>query len=323
MSSDNLIQQPQTREAIEFLSMAATQLATAKDVQTLAQSLSRIILSSVSAEYIGLYFIEPATGQLTLPVAIGFSPEEQAEALRTAMERHPGTVLRTGQIMNVSDVQVDSLQQTRDSRRSFVVRSRLWMPVQCEGRNIGAIGMASSARAHFTELHQSVLGFACHIAGVIYKNIEDSQELVRQLATVRRQEEELRQLSSPVIEVWSRVLALPLIGYIDGGRFALICDNLLTAIVERRAQAVILDLTGVDSVDQAATERLGRLCRSVELLGSRALMSGICPDMAASMAKLGVDLGSVRTFSTLKQALAFAIRVQDEPRDSKKLHKKE
>lgn len=322
MSPGELNQQTQTREAIEFLSMAATQLATAKDVETLAQALSRIILSWVSAEYVALYFIEPATGALTMPVAVGFSPEEQAEALRTAMERHPGTVLRTGKSLNVPDVQADALQQTSDSRRSFVVRSRLWMPVQREGRSIGAIGMASGERRHFTELHQSVLAFACHIAGVIYKNLEDNQELVRQLARVSRQEEELRQLSSPVIEVWNRVLALPLIGRIDASRFALIGDNLLAAVVERRAQCVILDLTGVQNVDRAATERLGRLCRSIELLGSRALLSGISPSMAMSMTQLGSTPESVRTFSTLQQALAFSMRMQSEQPASQKENRK-
>lgn len=308
------IQQTQTRETIEFLSMAATELATAKDVPTLAQALNRIILSSVSVKYVGLYFIEPSTGLLTLPVATGFSEEESREALRTAMQRHPGHVLRSCEVLHVPDVEADPGQSTRDSRRSFVVRSRLWMPVMCEGRGVGAIGMASGERAYFTELHQSVLGFACHIAGVIYKNIEDNQQLVRQLALVRRQEEELRQLSSPVIEVWKRVLALPLIGYLDAGRFSLICENLLAMIVRRRAQAVILDLTGVDLVDGAATELLGRMCRAIELLGSRALLSGISTETAAILGMLGAQLGAARTFSTLQQALAFAMELQNSKR---------
>lgn len=306
MSSDSSAQD-QTRQTIEFLSFAATRFATAKDVNTLAVGLCEVILRLVSVPTVGMFFIDPQTDTLMLH-AVGLSAEEQQEALRTAHERHPGWVIRNGQSLHIPDVEADLERRTRDSGRSFVVRSRLWMPVLNDGKGVGALGLASSERFAFSDLHISVLGFACHIAGVMYKNIVDNLALVRQLERVRVQKQELRLLSSPVIEIWTGVLALPLIGYIDAQRSTLIAENLLLAVVERRARAVILDLTGAHGLDGAATDRLVRLCSAIELLGSKCLLSGVSAEMARGLVKLDVSLGALRTFATLQHALAAAIR---------------
>lgn len=307
MSSDS-IAQDQTRQTIELLSLAATKFASAKDINSLAVGLHEVITRLLTAPIIGMFFIDPQTDLLTLPIAIGLSAEERQEALRTAWDRHPGWIIRNGQMLHIPDVEADPERRTRDHHRSLVVRSRLWMPVLNDGKGVGAIGLASPERSAFSELHISVLGFACHIAGVMYKNIVDNLALVRQLERVRVQEQELRLLSSPVIEIWPAVLALPLIGYIDAQRSMLIAENLLRAVVERRARVVILDLTGAHGLDGAATDRLVRLCSAIALLGSQCLLSGVSAEMARGLVQLDVSLGSLKTFATLQHALAAAIR---------------
>lgn len=308
MSSDSSAHE-QTRQTIELLSFAATRFASAKDVESLAAALCEVIRRLLTAPIIGMFFIDPQTDALTLPIAIGLTDEERREALRTALDRHPGWVIRNGQMLHIPDVEADPERRSRDNHRSFVVRSRLWMPVMNDGKGVGALGLASPERFAFSDLHISVLGFACQIAGVMYKNIVDNLALVRQLERVRQQEQELRLLSSPVIEIWPRVLALPLIGYIDAQRSVLIAENLLGAVVARRARAVILDLTGVHGLDGAATDRLVRLCSAIALLGSRCLLSGVSPEMARDLVQLDIQLGALQTFATLQQALTAAMRI--------------
>ena len=157
-------------------------------------------------------------------------------------------------------------------------------------------------------LHVAVLEFACQVAGVVYKNVKDSLELRLQLAQIRRQELDLRRLSSPVIEVWERVLVLPLIGTLTAQRFELIAENLLTATAAKRARAVLVDLTGVESLEEADTRHLLRLCRAIELLGSRCVLCGISPLIARNLALTGDALLTLRTYSTLRAALSAVIR---------------
>jgi anti-anti-sigma regulatory factor len=304
-------QQEQMRQTLEFLSFAATRFATAKEVTSLARGLHEIVNRLLDVPIIGMFFIDPQSGELTLPIAVGFSPQEQQEALRTAWDRHPGWVIRNGQSLHVPDVEADPERRTRDSQRSFVVRARLWMPILNEEKGVGAIGLASPQPHAFSDWHVAVIGFACHIAGVMYKNIVDNLELVRQLERVREQEQALRLLSSPVIEIWRRVLALPLIGYIDAQRSTLIAESLLRAVVEKRARAVILDLTGAQTLDAEATGRLLRLCSAIALLGSQCLLSGVSPEMARGLVEVNAELGALKTFATLQQALASAMAIHE------------
>lgn len=298
---------PQTRESIAFLTSAAAQLAAVRDLESLADTLHRIIMQLVEVEYSGIYFLDPESATLRLFSAQGFDEEERKAAEKTAMERHPGAVMRTGRRIHVPDLAEDAEHLTTDSLRKGKVRSRLFLPIISEGRPVGTFGMASSQANRFDDLHVAVLEFAGQLAGVVYKNICDSSELHRQLNRVRQQELDLRRLSSPVIEVWNRVLVLPLIGDLSQQRFEIITENLLNAVVKKRAQSVIVDLTGVELLDESATLRVVRLCGALALLGSRCLLSGISTGIALSLSRASADLSQLSTFGTLQQALAFSI----------------
>lgn len=308
MASAELIEQEQTQAVVAFLSVATARLAEPKDLPALARALEDVSLRLVRSEYFSVYFFDLEAGALTLPVARGFSEEERAEALRTAMDRHPGRVLRGGETLHVPDVEADGGRSSQDSRRSFRVRSRLWMPVKDDARTVGAIGFASGRPRAFSDVHVMVLGFVCQFAGVVYRNLADAQTVRRQLDVVRRQEIELRRLSSPIIEVGRQVLALPLIGMMDPSRISLAGERLLAEAAARRARAVIVDLTGVEAIDAEALEQLVRLVRSLGLLGCACALSGISAGVAVQLATGRDRLRVGATYATLEQALAAMMR---------------
>lgn len=124
---------------------------------------------------------------------------------------------------------------------------------------------------------------------------------------IERQREEMLELSTPVVELWDKVLTLPLIGTLDSLRAQEVMENLLEAIVEHQAEVVILDITGVRTVDTQVAQHLLRTAAAVRLMGAACIISGISPKIAQTMVQLGVDVGEVQTRSTIRSALTDAL----------------
>ncbi|MDC0749336.1 STAS domain-containing protein [Polyangium mundeleinium] len=141
------------------------------------------------------------------------------------------------------------------------------------------------------------------VAENVTDRVENQRRLEEQLALIQSQQQAIVGLSSPVIEVWQGVLVVPLIGSIDQARASILLERLLTEVVGRQSSSVILDLTGVDTVDAEAAQHLSNVMRSVELVGATGLLSGIGPSVAKTMVDLGVDMQSRRTYPTLAEAL--------------------
>jgi rsbT co-antagonist protein RsbR len=133
-------------------------------------------------------------------------------------------------------------------------------------------------------------------------------ELRSHLATIERQQQAIRDLSVPILQIWDGVLALPLIGLLDSARAADLMDRLLARIVETRSRHAILDLTGVDRVDSSVARHIQELLQAVQLLGARAVVTGIHPAVAQTMVTMGLDLGGIVTLSTMQEALKLCIR---------------
>ncbi|MDC3957706.1 GAF domain-containing protein [Polyangium jinanense] len=129
------------------------------------------------------------------------------------------------------------------------------------------------------------------------------ETLREQLEIIHRQREDIRTLSTPLLDVWDGVVAMPVLGALDESRAARAMDVLLSTITQRTVHCAILDLTGVASVDAVTAEHLLRIVRAVELLGARALIVGIQPEVARTIVSLGIGLGRVETRATLKDAL--------------------
>lgn len=141
-------------------------------------------------------------------------------------------------------------------------------------------------------------------------------EMNEQLATIQRQQQQIMALSAPLLDVWQGVLALPLIGSLDSLRVSTIVERLLGAIVDRRVQFVILDLTGVETVDTHSAAQLIQLLSAVQLLGATGIITGIHPAVAQTVVQLGVNLRSIITLRSLQEALRYCVGPSLERRPS-------
>jgi rsbT co-antagonist protein RsbR len=125
---------------------------------------------------------------------------------------------------------------------------------------------------------------------------------------ISRQQQELLELSTPVVRLWENVLALPLIGTLDSARTQVVMQNLLDAIVETRSDYAIIDITGVPVVDTLVAQHLLKTVAAARLMGADCLISGIRPQIAQTIIHLGVDLTNVTTKATLADAFSIALR---------------
>ncbi|HTB11600.1 MAG TPA: STAS domain-containing protein [Bryobacteraceae bacterium] len=127
-------------------------------------------------------------------------------------------------------------------------------------------------------------------------------------SVILRQQQELLELSTPVVELWTGILALPLIGTLDSSRTQVVMQNLLEAIVAREADLAIIDITGVPTVDTLVAQHLLKTVAAARLMGADCIISGIRPQIAQTIIHLGVDLGAVITKATLADAFRLALK---------------
>lgn len=125
---------------------------------------------------------------------------------------------------------------------------------------------------------------------------------------IQRQQTEMMELSTPVVQLWDRILVLPLIGTLDSVRAQMVMENLLQAIVERGAEFAIVDITGVPTVDTLVAQHLLKTAAAVRLMGANCIISGIRPQIAQTIVHLGVDLPQVVTKADIQSALGYALR---------------
>lgn len=124
---------------------------------------------------------------------------------------------------------------------------------------------------------------------------------------IARQQQEMLELSTPVVQLWEGVLALPLIGTLDSARTQVVMENLLEKIVETGAGIAIIDITGVPTVDTLVAQHLLKTVAAARLMGAECFISGIRPQIAQTIVHLGVDLNDVVTKATLADAFAVAL----------------
>lgn len=132
-------------------------------------------------------------------------------------------------------------------------------------------------------------------------------ELREQLEIIRRQQEAIRVLSVPIVEVWDGVLTVPVLGVLDRERAGEIMEALLAAVSRAQCRQVIIDVTGVASMDAATAEHLIRIVGAVQLLGAQGVVVGIQPSVARAIVSLGVDLSSITTLANLREALVLCM----------------
>lgn len=124
---------------------------------------------------------------------------------------------------------------------------------------------------------------------------------------IARQQQELLELSTPVVKLWQNILALPLIGTLDSARTQVVMENLLQKIIDTGAAIAIIDITGVPTVDTLVAQHLLKTIAAARLMGADCIISGIRPQIAQTIVHLGVNLEDVITKATLADAFVVAL----------------
>ena len=125
---------------------------------------------------------------------------------------------------------------------------------------------------------------------------------------ILRQQEEMMELSTPVVKLWEGILALPIIGTLDSARTQVVMEALLTAVVQTNSRVAIIDITGVPTVDTLVAQHLLKTITAARLMGADCIISGIRPQIAQTIVHLGIDLNTVITKAKLADAFAVALQ---------------
>jgi len=126
--------------------------------------------------------------------------------------------------------------------------------------------------------------------------------------TIRRQQEEMLELSTPVVKLWEGILALPLIGTLDSARTQVVMESLLDAIVKTNSKVAIIDITGVPTVDTVVAQHLLKTVTAARLMGADCIISGVRPQIAQTIVHLGINLLDITTKATLSDAFSLAVQ---------------
>ena len=125
---------------------------------------------------------------------------------------------------------------------------------------------------------------------------------------IKRQQEDLLELSTPVVKLWDGVLALPVIGTLDSARTQVVMQSLLDAIVQTNSRVAIIDITGVPTVDTVVAQHLLKTITAARLMGADCIISGVRPQIAQTIVHLGINLADVTTKATLSSAFSVALQ---------------
>ncbi|HEY4357736.1 MAG TPA: STAS domain-containing protein [Acidobacteriaceae bacterium] len=212
-----------------------------------------------------------------------------------------------------SDVQSEAFSATRSFLKE-VARGRMergFSPAET------AMFVLSMKQPVFNALRDSLKGDPTSLISEIWVsgNLIDKLSLLTvdsaiglREQTISRQQEEMLELSTPVVKLWEGVLALPLIGTLDSARTQVVMESLLSAIVETNSQVAIIDITGVPTVDTLVAQHLIKTITAARLMGADCYLSGIRPAIAQTIVHLGIDLTDIQTKAKLSDAFALALQ---------------
>lgn len=177
------------------------------------------------------------------------------------------------------------------------------------------------------EVHNRAIPMECYAVplkdreGNVVGGLEyalDISERVLYEQKLQEQSRTIREISTPAITLWDGVVVLPVVGVVDSLRAQYMMDTMLEKIMETSSKVMILDIQGVAAVDTAVANHLIKITKATKLMGCQCILSGISPAVAQAIVQLGIDMGDIKTNSTLKDALQTAFDLlQLEVRDSR------
>src|SRR5687767_3838808 len=213
---------------------------------------------------------------------------------------------------NITDIQSPAFGRVRDMLRDLS-RSR---GIQGFSPSETATFVFSMKRPLFGRIRKDLTGDADGVAVVTWAATELLDRLglytteVYQKSreeVISRQQQELLELSTPVVKLWDGILALPMIGTLDSARTQVVMESLLQRIVETGAEVAIIDITGVPTVDTLTAQHLIKTVTAARLMGADCIISGIRPQIAQTIVHLGVDLANIVTNATLADPFRRAL----------------
>jgi rsbT co-antagonist protein RsbR len=157
-------------------------------------------------------------------------------------------------------------------------------------------GQSRSVLLYFTGVFNEL------IMAVFHAYLEERER------TLQAQQTELRETATPITEIWDGVLTLPIIGTLDSSRTMLVMEALLKRVAKDHAKAVVMDLTGVKSIDSQVSHHLVQMVHAVQLMGSDAIVTGIRPEIARALVSLNIDLTNITTRASMSDGLKEAFR---------------
>jgi rsbT co-antagonist protein RsbR len=235
--------------------------------------------------------------------------------LRTQSMEFLSVLQQATQSGDISDVQSPTYGRVRDTLGD-VSRSRGF---QGFSPSETAMFVFSLKRPLFVRIGKELAGDAESLATVTWTATELLDKLglytteVYQKSreeVILRQQEEMLELSTPVVKLWDGILALPMIGTLDSARTQIVMESLLQRIVETGADIAIIDITGVPTVDTLTAQHLLKTVTAARLMGADCIISGIRPQIAQTIVHLGVDLSAVTTKSSLADAFRRALEMR-------------
>ncbi len=178
---------------------------------------------------------------------------------------------------------------------------------------VGRGDLSQRLEVHYPDSHpvgalvQSVNYMVDALAEARSTSAASLAQLSDRIATIEHQREAIRNLTVPVIEIWAGVLCAPVVGVLDSVRAADVTQTLLQAVVEMKAQHVIIDVTGVEVMDTQSADHFLRIARAVMLLGARCALSGMHPNIARTIVHMGVDLQGLKSYRNMRDALRHCV----------------
>ncbi|AVS85014.1 STAS domain-containing protein [Paracidovorax avenae] len=226
------------------------------------------------------------------------------QALRTALQSAPPPAghPQAGSAWHTLNGVLEALSRSRAARGETAGDTSLFVLALKK-----ALFTQLQAVAHDTATLQAALWDSTALVDRMAQHTITTFQLARE-DIIRRQQEELLELSTPVVKLWDGVLAVPMIGTLDSNRTQVVMETLLQRIVDTGSDIAIIDITGVPTVDTLVAQHLLKTVAAIRLMGADCIVSGIRPQIAQTIVHLGIDLQGIHTRATLADALALALQ---------------
>jgi rsbT co-antagonist protein RsbR len=155
----------------------------------------------------------------------------------------------------------------------------------------------------FGALNRGINDMVAALAEAQDQALAYQRELEEKIATIERQRAAIRELSTPIIEVWDGILCLPVVGVLDTSRSVEMTESLMRAIIDTKAKCVIIDITGIDVMDTRTADHFIRMAKALRHLGTFCYLTGMKPVIAQTIVDMGIDMSDVATRRSLRDAL--------------------